>query len=696
MRKITLGLIIAATGGVSQAIEPNDPLYESSINLGPNILPIYYQWGLPALNLESAWNLSRGHAYISIVDTGIDTDHPDLTGNFRPQFSNDFGSGITDDYDVDERDDNLVGIGHGTHIAGIIAATANNNIGTASICWNCSIMVGKITGNSDAHHTDIKARALKWAIDNGTQIINLSSGGTTHSYLGRDGWTCDDLFDFASSYNGTIFEGSPLAARIDYCEALAYAEEMDVVMVAASGNGVRTEINEIHFPASDPRTIAVGAIDITGNATPILANSIAVNYDGVDTTQVADDENPPETHTVQFNHGPEMDLVAPGFNILSTFYVDATWNDAYELDNPYFKPECADYIDITTPHTPSNPAGEHEENDYLGPRPGGDGYGPCSGTSMATPHISGLAGILRSINPLLKKDQIKAALVTHATINDPDDPNPTIPNNDYGYGMPDALLSVQDVLGSSDGVQLNNRLTPLFSLNTVTGQDSFYTTSPQMAMAAMYGAMQPQPSSGQVNWYSTGPATPGYNSFPKPGFWWTETPHASVYILTTHNDPLNEGREIVPLYRLSYQGAHGSNNLNVDHAYTTEQAGIDAYEDEYYKLDGIEGYIFSRNESQPTGTVKLYRKYNPTRDDHAIFPESQLSYMTSQGYTQNSGNEWIGYVYPNVDSDWDGVINGFETILGTNMYDNDSDDDGISDGIEVNNYPYGDPMDPNN
>jgi hypothetical protein len=95
----------------------------------------------------------------------------------------------------------------------------------------------------------------------------------------------------------------------------------------------------------------------------------------------------------------------------------------------------------------------------------------------------------------------------------------------------------------------------------------------------------------------------------------------------------------VPLYRLSYQGTHGSNTLNVDHTYTTEQAGIDAYQADYYQLDGIEGYIYPCDEvPQPSGTVQLYRKYNPTRDDHAIFPETMLSVMTDLGYTENKGS----------------------------------------------------------
>jgi hypothetical protein len=61
--------------------------------------------------------------------------------------------------------------------------------------------------------------------------------------------------------------------------------------------------------------------------------------------------------------------------------------------------------------------------------------------------------------------------------------------------MPDALASVQDVLGTSNGVQLKNRLTQLFSLYSAKGYDHLYTTKPQMAMAGMYGALQPQPDS---------------------------------------------------------------------------------------------------------------------------------------------------------------------------------------------------------
>jgi len=108
----------------------------------------------------------------------------------------------------------------------------------------------------------------------------------------------------------------------------------------------------------------------------------------------------------------------------------------------------------------------------------------------------------------------------------------------------------------------------------------------------------------------------------------------------------------------------------------------------------MEGYIFSNQYSQPIGTEKLHRRYNPARDDHAIFPESKLNTMNATGYTVIEGNNaFIGYVYLNENADNDLLVDGFERILGTCIDDADSDNDGISDGEEVLNYPRTDPMD---
>ena len=136
-----------------------------------------------------------------------------------------------------------------------------------------------------------------------------------------------------------------------------------------------------------------------------------------------------------------------------------------------------------------------------------------------------------------------------------------------------------------------------------------------------------------------------------------------------------------------------------DTTYTTDTTGILAFKNVSYELDGIEGYIYAPCTPEPScipaGAVRLYRRYNPQRDDFAIFPESELAQMVSQGYTSTgNANEVIGYVYPNVDKDGDGLIDGFELLIGTNPLVADSDCDGLSDGQEALNYPYSDPLGP--
>jgi hypothetical protein len=85
----------------------------------------------------------------------------------------------------------------------------------------------------------------------------------------------------------------------------------------------------------------------------------------------------------------------------------------------------------------------------------------------------------------------------------------------------------------------------------------------------------------------------------------------------------------------------------MDVAYATVDE-LTAFEAVGYKVDGIEGYIYPKTMwPQPPGTQKLLRRYNPARDDHAIFPESKQSAMANLGYTQVSLNDSLGFVYPN-------------------------------------------------
>ena len=80
--------------------------------------------------------------------------------------------------------------------------------------------------------------------------------------------------------------------------------------------------------------------------------------------------------------------------------------------------------------------------------------------------------------------------------------------------------------------------------------------------------------------------------------------------------------------------------------YTTDQVGITAFVGVGYELDGIEGFIYPKTAAQPAGAVRLTREYAISRDDHAIFPENEHVTYATQGYVENSGSDWLGYVYP--------------------------------------------------
>jgi subtilisin family serine protease len=114
------------------------------------------QWAHDLLNLPAAWDKVRGHAFVAVVDNGIQSAHPDLQGSFRPHMSYNLAAGApgSEPY-VSQAVEEGVGSsyinvpggcmpnpirGHGTHVAGIIAASANDQ-GAVGTCWHCSLMV---------------------------------------------------------------------------------------------------------------------------------------------------------------------------------------------------------------------------------------------------------------------------------------------------------------------------------------------------------------------------------------------------------------------------------------------------------------------------------------------------------------------------------------------------------------------------
>jgi hypothetical protein len=316
-------------------------------------------------------------------------------------------------------------------------------------------------------------------------------------------------------------------------------------------------------------------------------------------------------------HAGSAGVVAPARAIVSTMPSGFDYNDW-----PQYK--CADVTGV----------------DESGP--GNNGYSSCTGTSMAAPFESALVGMLRSTNPRLTVATIKSVIASHGD-------HSGMLTSVYGSGITNALAAVNDVIGRT-----TNRLTPLFAFYSTGRLDYFYTTVPQMAAAAVSGTLRPSGTGtpATINYTTQGTTIAGYTAFPGV----SAQPKAQVWVFTTPLNPKSATTPLVPLYRLSWKCGDPSssppaicstNPQHVDVTYTADPAGIPYFQGVGYKLDGVEGYIYPLTTPQPVGTVRLMRKYNPTRDDNAIFPETLLSTMTAQGYTDNSGGDTLGYVYVN-------------------------------------------------
>ncbi len=305
--------------------------YEVRVMLTPNDPSFSNLWGMNNIgqtggkvdgdiDATEAWDqhTGNGNVLVAVIDTGVAYDHPDLVANMWINSGEIPGNGIDDDGNgyIDDvygynfynntsnpYDDH----GHGTHVAGTIAAVGNNGVGVAGVTWSARIMAVKFLGPTGGGTTTGAISAVLYAASNGAQVMNNSWGG-----------------------------GGFSQALLD---AITTADQAGALFVAAAGNdSTNTDVSP-NYPSNYnvPNVMSIAATDHLD-----LKASFS-NY-GLTT----------------------VDLGAPGASIYSTV--------------PTIGDLCC-----------SNPSGYH----YL------------SGTSMATPHVSGAAALIFSRYPGISHYQVR-------------------------------------------------------------------------------------------------------------------------------------------------------------------------------------------------------------------------------------------------------------------------------------------------
>lgn len=302
-----------------------EPDYRYSLFAAPNDPDYGKQWNLRSINVESAWDDSKGSGTtIAVIDTGVslvqDLQESRLVKGY--DFVNDRS---------DARDDN----GHGTHVAGTVAQSTNNNFGVAGIAYEANLMPLKVLDTSGGGTVADIAEAIRYAADNGADVINMSLGGGGESQLMK--------------------------------EAIAYAHGKGVVVVAAAGNSGQ---NAAAYPARYPYVIGVAALGPSGSKAPYS------------------------------NFGAGVDLSAPG--------------------------------GLRDGNDPAGGILQHT----IDPATGNAVFASFQGTSMAAPHVAGVAALIKA-SGVTDPDQIEEVLKQSA-LQVKDD---TL--NHYGAGKLDAAAAVK-------------------------------------------------------------------------------------------------------------------------------------------------------------------------------------------------------------------------------------------------------------
>ncbi|MFC6015489.1 type VII secretion-associated serine protease mycosin [Plantactinospora solaniradicis] len=225
------GTALLATAGLASSLVAPAPA-TAAVPARPVSLPVVAdairdkQWQLDMFNAKAAWRVSTGKGVtVAVIDSGVDASHADLAGQVLPGIDlvDGTGNGQTDP------------VGHGTTVAGLIAGRNDDTRGVAGLAPKAKILPVRVLDEENRYDDAlIVAKGVRWAVDNGAQVVNLSLGGSGDS--------------------------PALAAALDY----AFAR--DVVVVACTGNLGSSAGKRVWYPAREPGVVAVAGLERESDA----------------------------------------------------------------------------------------------------------------------------------------------------------------------------------------------------------------------------------------------------------------------------------------------------------------------------------------------------------------------------------------------------------------------------------------------